>query len=77
MFIRASTAPGCSASSPALLQVLVFARSKPQQTGTGLLIRHGEAATASGRTILMQNEERKAWAVEGQLFRTLHSAFCI
>src|SRR5262245_37417575 len=29
-----------------------FTESKPQQTGTGLLIRHGEVATTSGSTIL-------------------------
>src|SRR6266487_3571139 len=27
-----------------------FTESKPQQTGTGLLIRHGEVATTSGST---------------------------
>src|SRR5437867_6487373 len=32
-------------------------RSKPQKTGTGLLIRFGEAATASGRTILSAESE--------------------
>ena len=29
-----------------------FTESKPQQTGTGLLIRHGEVATTSGSTSL-------------------------
>ena len=29
----------------------IFMRLKPQETGTGLLIRFGEVATTSGRTI--------------------------
>ena len=32
------------------LSPTIFLESKPQQTGTGLLIRHGEGATPSGST---------------------------
>ena len=35
----------------------LFVELKPQQTGTGLLIRHGEVATTSGSTISMQSAE--------------------
>ena len=37
-----------------------FTESKPQQTGTGLLIRHGEVATTSGSTIL-RSEQTSSW----------------
>ncbi len=36
-----------------------FVELKPQQTGTGLLIRHGEVATTSGSTI-----SRAEWGVQ-------------
>ena len=37
-----------------------FTESKPQQTGTGLLIRYGEVATTSGSTIL-RSEPASGW----------------
>ena len=33
------------------LSPTIFVELKPQQTGTGLLIRYGEVATTSGSTI--------------------------
>ena len=38
--------------------------SKPQQTGTGLLIRHGEVATTSGPTSLARVAQQQRHGVE-------------
>jgi len=38
-------------NTPILLHSILFTEPKPQQTGTGLLIRFGEVATTSGSTI--------------------------
>ena len=56
----------------------IFTQLKPQETGTGLLIRFGEVATTSGSTISnaeckMKNAEQRA---ELRLL-TVHFAFFI
>ena len=60
-----------------------FTESKPQQTGTGLLIRFGEVATTSGSTIQTRSAEfgtrnyfsASLIAYGAHLFRTPHSEF--
>jgi hypothetical protein len=52
-----------------------FKESKPQQTGTGLLIRYGEVATTSGSTSLFELNacDKLVVAVKMELRRSFHA----
>jgi hypothetical protein len=50
--------PEAIKSSQAALNFIIWKELKPQQTGTGFLIRHGEVATTSGSTSLRSSIAR-------------------